>query len=96
MTMRPIVRKGLANLLFSTKLPHMKDTETEDTRTPNEKKTGKTLKEGATDCFSVRQALTSTEAIKKYDNYLKEHSSRLRQLHRVANGEMAPSSRSYL
>lgn len=67
-----------------------------DERTANEKKTGKVLKGSkTTDTFSVRQALGSVEAMRKYDNYLKEHKSRLRQLRRLANGEMCPSSQSY-
>jgi hypothetical protein len=67
-----------------------------DDRTPNERKTGRVVKGSKnTDTFTVRQALGSVEAMRKYDNYLKEYRSRMRQLQRLARGEMAPSSQSY-
>ena len=63
---------------------------------PNEKKTGRMLPgKGATDSFTVRASLPTIEAVKKYDNYLKEHKRRLRQLEKLAAGELTPSSGSY-
>lgn len=67
-----------------------------DDRTPNEKKTGRTLKTQALDVFTVRQQLKSVEAMKAYDKYLKDHKRRLSQLEKIASGEAAPSSQSYL
>ena len=65
-----------------------------DTRTPYQRKTGNVQGQN-TDVYSVRNALANPAAMKKYDNYLKEHKARLRQLQRIANGDMAPSSQSY-
>jgi hypothetical protein len=64
--------------------------------TNNQKKTGKLLP-GTTslDTFTVRAALPTPAAVKAYDNYLKEHARRLRQLERLAAGELTPSSESY-
>ena len=67
-----------------------------DNRTPNEKKTGRALKQPALDVFTVRQQLNSVEAMKAYDKYLKDHKRRLSQLEKIAAGESAPSSQSYL
>lgn len=95
MTMRPIARNPLAQLLFSTMVTQMSNDRSDvDTRTPHQKKTG-TAQGQATDVYSVRNALPNPAAMKKYDNYLKEHKARLRQLERIANGDMAPSSQSY-
>jgi hypothetical protein len=69
---------------------------TNDTRTPHEKKTGRVIPKAASlDSFTVRQSLTSMEAVKAYDKYLKDHKRRLRQLERLAAGELTPSSESY-
>ncbi len=68
----------------------------DDDRTDNEKKTGRKLngKKGF-DAFVVRQQL-SPDAAQRYDTYLKDHKKRLRQLEKLAAGEMSPSSQSYL
>ena len=65
----------------------------DEARTDNEKKTGRTLP--GHDEFSVRSALRTPEAVMKYDNYLKDHKRRLRQLERLARGELTPSSENY-
>lgn len=65
-----------------------------DTRTTCEKKTGKKTK-GGWDSFAIRSQLVSAEAVRAYDNYLKEHKRRLRQLVRLAAGELTPSSEYY-
>lgn len=64
-----------------------------DTRTAYEKKTGR--KGVALDSFAVRSQLVSSEAVKAYDSYLKDHKRRLRQLERLAAGELTPSSEHY-
>jgi len=45
--------------------------------------------------WNVLACLGSVEAVKKYNEYLKEHRRRLKQLEREANGEMSPSEESY-
>ncbi len=42
------------------------------------------------DVMTVRQSLPSVEAMQKYDNYLRDHAKRLRQLIKVAAGELSP------
>lgn len=80
--------------MFSIKLPQM--TTAVDDRTENEKKTGRVMKGEATnDPLFVRQSMHSVKAMHEYDKYLKEYKSRMRQLKRIANGDMAPSSQSY-
>ncbi len=68
----------------------------DDSSIPNQKKTGK-LTEGnkSLDTFTVRQQLRSAEAIKSYDQYLRDHKRRLRQLEKLASGELTPSSEHY-
>ncbi len=41
--------------------------------------------------WNVRDSLGSLEAMRRYDEYLKEHTRRLRQLCKEARGEMSPS-----
>ena len=56
------------------------------------KKTGKKPeKEKESNSFFFRESLGSQEAMKAYDEYVKEHRRKLRQLEREAAGEMAPS-----
>lgn len=64
--------------------------------TPHQKKTGRVLP-GATslDSFTVRQALPTMQAVQAYDKYLKEHKRRLRQLEKLARGELTPSEDGY-
>lgn len=45
--------------------------------------------------FMVRESLGSVEAMRAYDNYLKEHKRRLRQLEKLAAGELTPSDAWY-
>lgn len=68
-----------------------------DTRSDNEKKTGKCPgKMPSLDTFTVRAQLPTLKAVSEYDKYLKDHRRRLRQLEKLAAGEMSPSSQSYL
>lgn len=68
-----------------------------DTRTAYQKKVG-TLhpKAVSLDAFTVRQSLPTLEAVRNYDNYLKEHKRKLRQLEKLAAGELTPSEEGYL
>ncbi len=45
--------------------------------------------------FSIREQMGSLEAMRKYDAYLKEHRLRLRQLEKLARGEMCPADEWY-
>lgn len=64
--------------------------------TDNEKKTGRVLPGAKSiDSFTVRQSLPTLEAVQKYDAYLRSHKRRLRQLERLAAGELTPSSENY-
>ena len=45
--------------------------------------------------WNVRDSLGSLDAMRKYDAYLHEHARRLRQLHKEARGDMAPSGEWY-
>jgi hypothetical protein len=77
--------------------PLMSDADnTPGAEVPNQKKTGKVIP-GATsnDPFFVRAALKSPDAVRKYDSYLKEHKRRLRQLEKLAAGELTPSEDGY-
>ncbi len=63
------------------------------TPSANEAKTGRAP--APADTFTVRQALPTMKAVNEYDKYLKDHRRRLRQLEKLASGEMTPSSQSY-
>lgn len=65
--------------------------------TPYQQKTGR-MAEGtmSVDYLSVRNALTSLKAVQAYDLYLKEHKRRLRQLEKLAAGELSPGEDWYL
>ncbi len=45
--------------------------------------------------WNVRDALGSLEAMRRYDEYIREHTRRLRQLYKEARGEMSPSGEWY-
>lgn len=45
--------------------------------------------------WNVREQLGSLEAMRKYDEYIREHTRRLRQLYKEARGEMSPSGEWY-
>ncbi len=76
--------------------PANEDVGEHDSRTAYQKKTGRlTPNTSALDPFMVRAALPSHEAVKKYDLYLKDHAKRLRQLEKLAAGELTPSAGSY-
>lgn len=45
--------------------------------------------------WNVRDGLGSIEAMRKYDEYIKEHRRRLRQLEKEARGDMCPSDEWY-
>ena len=64
--------------------------------TKNEVKTGRVVP-GARSMneFSVRASLPTIEAVQRYNDYLKEHRRRLKQLVQLAAGELTPSSGGY-
>ena len=69
--------------------------EDEDT-CDNERKTGKVIPGASNlDPLTVRSMLPTPEAVKRYDIYLKEHKARLRQLERLARGELTPCDEWY-
>lgn len=71
--------------------------DTDRNATAYQKKTGRILPgTSSLDPFIVRASLPTIEAVRKYDNYLKDHKRRLRQLEKLAAGELTPSEESYL